>query len=98
MAYRLEYISTFHSDILEAELSLQDYPQKAQRIFEQLDRKLSRLADNPKMYQIYEDYPEFRKIVVEDYLAFYAINERDRIVEIHRFIYGRMDIVKQLSD
>ena len=49
------------------------------------------------MYPLYEPFPFFRRIVVEDYLAFYALNEKDRIIEIHRLIYGRMDIEKQLE-
>ena len=98
MPYKIDYISTFYYDVLKVEANLQDYQQKAKRIFEQLDSKLSRLVDNPEMYPIYEDYPDFRKIVIEDYLVFYAINERDRIIEIHRLIYGRMDIVRQLSE
>jgi addiction module RelE/StbE family toxin len=92
MAFKIEYIATFHLDVLDVVDSLEDYPQKAKRIFEKLDRKLLCLAEHPEMYPIYDDFPDFRKIVVEDYLVFYSINEQDGIVEIHRMIYGRMDI------
>ena len=95
--YRIEYISTFHTDISNLISDLEKYPQKAKRIFETLDRKLSRLAQAPEMYQIYEDFPEFRRITVEDYLVFYTINKHDRIIEIHRLIYGRKDIIRQLE-
>jgi addiction module RelE/StbE family toxin len=98
MVFKIEYISTFHFDVLDVVSSLADYPQKAKRIFEKLDGKLLTLADNPEMYPIYEDFPDFRRIVIEDYLVFYTVNERDGIIEIHRLIYGRMDIAKQLSD
>ena len=97
MAFKIEYISTFHRDVSGIVDSLEDFPQKAKRVLEQLDKKLSRLVDNPELYPIYEDYPDFRKIAVEDYLAFYTINKRDGIIEIHRLIYGRMDIAKHLS-
>jgi len=65
--------------------------------FEDMDRKLSNLIDNPELYPIYEDFPEFRRIVVEDYLVFYTINERTENIEVHRLVYGKMDVPKQLS-
>jgi addiction module RelE/StbE family toxin len=97
MAFKIEYIATFHFDVLAVVDSLEEYPQKAKRIFEKLDRKLVSLAEHPEMYPIYDDFPDFRKIVLEDYLIFYSVNERDKIIEIHRFIYGRMDIKTILS-
>jgi len=95
---RLEYISTFYADIANVESYLKEYPQKAKRIFEETDKKLSNLINNPKLYPVYEDFPVFRRIVVEDYLVFYIINERANIIEVHRLIYGKMDVPKQLSD
>ena len=94
---KLEYISTFYADIANVESYLEEYPQKAKRIFREMDNKLSNLIDNPELYPIYEDFPVFRRIVVEDYLVFYAINERANIIEVHRLINGKMDVPKQLS-
>ena len=97
MKYRLEYISTFHTDVLNLISDLEDYPLKAKRIIEKLDKKLLKLAGMPGMYQIYEDFPIFRKMSVDEYMVFYIINERDKTVELHRLIYGRMNIRKQLE-
>ena len=97
MDMRLEYINTFYNDITEAAAYLVDYPQKAKRIFEKMDKKLNNLIDHPELYPIYENFPEFRKIVIEDYLVFYTINENDDLIEIHRLIYGKMDIPNQLT-
>jgi len=94
---RLEYISTFYSDIADVSLYLEDYPQKAKRLFEKMDNKLRNLLDNPELYPVYEDFPEFRKIVIEDFLAFYSINEQAGVIEVHRLIYGKMDVPNQLS-
>ena len=95
---RLEYISTFYTDIAAVASSLEEYPQKAKRIFEKMDRKISNLTDNPKMYPVYEDFPDFRRIVVEDYLIFYAVNEQASIIEVHRLLYGKMDVPSHLND
>ena len=94
---RLEYISTFYSDIIGVASFLEEYPQKAKRIFEEMDKKLSNLVDNPELYPIYEDFPIFRRIVIEDYLAFYTIKEQTGIIEIHRLINGKMDVPSKLS-
>jgi len=94
---KLEYISTFYTDIADAATFLEDYPQKAKRIFEKMDCRIGNLVDNPEMYPIYDDFPDFRKIVVEDYLVFYTINESAGIIEVHRLIYGKMDVPSQLS-
>ena len=97
MKYRLEYLSTFHSDITEVASNLEEYPQMAKRIFEKIDKKLLYLVDSPELYPIYDDFPDFRRIVVEDYLVFYSINEAQKVIEIHRLIYGRMDIITHLT-
>jgi len=96
MKYSLEYISTFHSDIMLIVEHLAEYPQMAARIFAKADKLLRNLEDMPEIYPVYQDVPTFRFIVVEDYLIFYKVNHRDRIVEVHRMLYGRMDIPKHL--
>ena len=93
--YRIEYISTFYFDVLDVESNLKEYPQKAKRLFEKLDSKLLYLVEHPEMYPIYDDFPAFRRVVIEDYLVFYSIN--DNIIEIHRLICGRMNVIEQLG-
>ena len=98
MPFRIEYISTFYDDVIHFESILSEYPQKAKRIFQKLEKSLLELEKHPMMYPIYEYFPGFRRITIEDYLVFYTVNENDKIVEIHRLLYGRMYIPKQLGD
>ena len=44
------------------------------------------------MYVKYEDNTAYRKMVALDYLVFYKVLEAERIVEIHRVLYGMRDI------
>ena len=97
MKYKIEYISTFYSDLIDFISFLENFPRKAGRILEKIDKLLIGLAHAPEMYQVYEDLPVFRKISVEDYLIFYKIDEANKVVEIHRLIYGRMDIKSHLQ-
>ena len=92
MKYKIEYISTFHSDVQSVMKFLSDYPGKAMRIFEKADKCISNLENMPEMYPVYNDVPSFRFIVAEDYLIFYKFIKQRRIVEIHRFLYAGMDI------
>ena len=90
--YKLEYISTFHTDVLQVAENLEEHPQKALRLFSKIDKILSNLVAMPEMYPVYEDFSVFRKITIEDYLVFYIINKQDGIIEVHRLLYGKMDI------
>jgi plasmid stabilization system protein ParE len=74
-----------------------EYPVKAARIFAKIDRALGNLRKMPEMYPVYQDVPAFRFITVEDYLVFYKVEKQNKIIEIHRLIYGRMDIPKQME-
>ena len=98
IAFRIKYAPAFRADVLNVVSYLEDYPQKAIRIFEKIDRKLLLLPQMPEMYPVYEDFPYFRKITVEDYLVFYTVNDKDSLIEIHRLIYGGMDIKSLLDE
>jgi len=97
MKYNLEFIPTFYTDILTVEEFLKEYPGKTARIFARIDKTLKQLEEMPEMHAVYQDVPSFRYIVIEDYLVFYKINERNSTVEVHRLIYGRMDITAKLD-
>lgn len=97
MMYRLEYISTFHADVLQVIENLAEHPQKAERIFSKLDKILIGLLDMPEMYPVYENFPIFRKIAIEDYLAFYVVKKQDSLIEVHRLLYGKSDIPNYLK-
>jgi len=90
--YKIQYLSTFHSDVAQVEIDLQEFPEMAARIFFKLDKILSSLVLMPKMFPMYEDFPIFRKIIIENYLVFYIFDERTGLIEIHRLLYGGMDL------
>jgi plasmid stabilization system protein ParE len=92
MTYKIEYISTFYEDILAVNRFLAEYPTKAARIFSKADKNILHLRAMPEMYPVYQGIPAYRIIVVEDYVILYKIRKQERLVEIHRLVYGRMDI------
>jgi plasmid stabilization system protein ParE len=94
---RVEYISTFYEDVVQVVHGLEDYPEKAARVFAKLDKVLLNLAVMPEMFPIYDDFPIFRKIVIEDYLVFYTFDRMSGLIEIHRLLYGGVDLSKYLA-
>ena len=98
MSYKIEYISTFYTDIQSVLDFLAEYPGKAARIFAKADKSISNLEEMPEMYPVYVDIPSFRFIVVEDYLVFYKFIQESGIVEVHRLLYGRMDIPEHMQE
>ena len=92
MSYKILISPIFEIDLAEIDFYLSEYPKKVKRIIEKIDKALPVLANMPKIHPVYEDFPVFRKMIVEDYLIFYLVNEKEKNVEIHRLIYGRMDL------
>jgi len=98
MSYKIEFIATFHSDVHTVVDFLSAYPIKVARIFAIADKSISNLKEMPEMYPVYLDAPSFRFIVVEDYLVFYKFIREIGIVEVHRLLYGRMDIPEHMQE
>lgn len=97
MAYKLRYLPGFNmelAEILEAQLLFS--VNKAQELMDTLEHQLEHLRDNPRMYEAYENYPPYRKMVVLDFLVFYTVNDEEGLIEAHRIIPGRMDLARQL--
>ena len=96
MNYRLHITKTAERDMDDAadyiEFSLMN-PIAADHLFDLIEEKLSPLSSNPKMYPVVDE-PVFRVwgirfVVVNNYLAFYTIDESEKIVHIVRFLYGK---------
>ena len=66
------------------------------RIFGKIKDNIDHVQDHPYMFEVYERHTEFRRMVVEDYLLFYVVNESKKQIEIHHVFHGAMDIKSQL--
>jgi len=97
MSYRVVFLEEAERDMngIEEYLS-QFYPSTARNFFAQLKKKLSLLEEQPFMYQVYEDDPYFRRMVVDDYLLFYNIDENRKLAIVHRIFHSSRDISRQI--
>ena len=52
MKYKATYLPTADMDIQQIDEALNGYPNKAKRLFQEIERKVKRLEDMPYMYCI----------------------------------------------
>jgi len=98
MKYLLKYLDDTIADrtLIQSYLS-QFYPNTAKRFFDLLKKKTARLKQFPYSCPKYDDDPDYRMLVVGEYLVFFVINEDMKTVEIHRILHGSRDISQQLN-
>ena len=70
-------------------------PNIATRYAELIRNEINTLKYNPQKfaiidYDIIKEY-KFRKLIIKNYIAFYRINEKGKIVNIERIMYGAPD-------
>jgi plasmid stabilization system protein ParE len=96
MKYDIEYLPSAAVDIETIVDVFAEHPQKAARILREMDYNLQMLRMHPNMYPVYSSRRKYRKMVLEDYLLFYTVDETSRKITVCRVLYGRMDIAKKL--
>ncbi|MDR2569551.1 MAG: type II toxin-antitoxin system RelE/ParE family toxin [Oscillospiraceae bacterium] len=97
MKYRVDFLPKAERDMEDIEEYLsQFYPSTARKLFEKMHEKASMLEDLPYMCPAYEIDPDFRRMVIDDYLLFYTVNEEERMVDIHHIFRASRDITSQM--
>ena len=96
MSYTIHITATAERDLLKAadyiEFSLKN-PDAADHLLDTVDEQISSLAEMPQRYRIVDDPVlsswGIRFIKVNNYLAFYTIDENKQLVIIVRFLYQK---------
>jgi len=95
--YSVEYLPEAIADILEIEEYLNQYNLVAADKFEEtLNERGTTLAKLPFIWPVYEKDPFFRRMVMDDYLLFYSVDERCELVIIHRIFHHAQDVDQQM--
>lgn len=98
MTYRIKYLPLAVQDLNDIARYLSGfYPKTASRVLKEMRDKITKLGDNPKMCEIYPLDPVYRKMVVDQYLVFYQVNDYARTVEIHRILRGSWNLPQYLE-
>lgn len=98
MEYKVRLLTKANVDIVEIDISLMDYPKKAERFFRAFDKQIGLIKEMPEMYPAYEELPQLRKMVLLDFLVFYSFNKDEREILIHRIRPSRMDYYRHLTE
>ena len=104
MRYIFHYTETAANDLNETA----DYidhillnPSATDNLLDKLDEELGHLKEHPQAHAIVDDpflkAQGIRFVVVNNYLAFYIIDENNHIVHIIRFLYGKRDWISVLK-
>ena len=98
MKYKTKYLITagYDRDAIKAYLD-QYSPVAAKRLFSKIKNNLELVKENPYMYEAYGRRPQFRRMVVEDYLVFYKVIEEEKMIEIHHIFHSMINIEQRLS-
>ena len=81
-------------DDIEDYLS-QFYASTVRNFFAKLKRQTTSLETMPYMYPAYDADTYFRRMVIDDHLLFYSVNEKRNLVVIHRIFHSKRDVDRQ---
>jgi len=90
MAYKIIYLPAAEQDIddIAAYLS-QFYKSTFAKFMTMFNESILYLQDSPYIGTAYKNY---RKLVVLNYLVFYKVDEKQKVIKIHRILHGKRDL------
>jgi toxin ParE1/3/4 len=87
-------------DIIRYIASQLSVPLTALHLMELLEEAMAGLSDMPQRYPFVADerlaQMGYRKLPVKNYIVFFSIDEKSKVVDIERILYGRRDWLRFL--
>jgi addiction module RelE/StbE family toxin len=87
-------------DIVRYIASQLSAPVSALKMMELLEEAMAVLSDMPQRYSHVADerlsQMGYRKLTVKNYVVFFSIDEKNKVVDIERILYGRRDWLRIL--
>ena len=96
MKYKVITSTQYNRDVVKLARALKDHSNMAKRIFQELERKLDGLEDNPFAYPVFRE-SKYRRVNLEDNALFYTVDETRREVKLYHLYYAKRDIDKLLG-
>jgi toxin ParE1/3/4 len=72
------------------------YPETPNRFITSLEEHIENLKDNPFIYPEYIENTEYRRMLVNNYIVFYKINDAKKQIDIYRILRATWDLPKYL--
>ena len=95
--YKIKHQRLMRWDILTVEANLAEYPRKAKRIFEKMNKLLQMTQDMPRLWSCFDEAKKYRKIVIEDYILLYEVDDEAREIRPYRLLHSKMDIPRHID-
>lgn len=102
--YKITYLPVARKDIENTILYIVNTlnaPTAASNLLSEIDKALSQIRQFPYsckvFHTLFKTEYEYRILTVKNYLLFYIVKEDEKIIEIHRMIYSKMNISKIFS-
>jgi toxin ParE1/3/4 len=101
--YRVDVSEPAEDDLLEIVRHIASQlaaPISALNMMEILEDRITSLSDLPQSYPLVADerlsQMGYRKLPVKNYFVFFSIDEKNKVVDIERILYGRRDWMRIL--
>jgi addiction module RelE/StbE family toxin len=72
------------------------YPGTPRRFTASLKEHIANLKTNPYIFPVYPENPDYRRMLVGNYIAFYKINDAEKKIYIYRILRASWDLPKYL--
>ena len=102
--YRVELLQSALTDIAAAIRYITDEllnPQAAQLLAERFFSEAEKLSEFPYAHPVYLPVRplkyEYRKVPIENYLLFYRVDERAKLVTVARVVYAKRNMTRQFK-
>ncbi|MDD2498471.1 MAG: type II toxin-antitoxin system RelE/ParE family toxin [Desulfitobacteriaceae bacterium] len=102
--YEIAYLPIAKQDIAEIIMYISDQlkaPKAAIELLDAFDHSILLLQEflyTHKIHRLIKPLEEeYRLLPVKNYAVFYVVREQDKIVEIHRVVYAKMDLSQFLK-
>lgn len=97
-AYKVRTLSTAKDDFKQIKQYLSQYSSNtAKKFFDEYKSKLDLIKIFPNMYEQSSIDPDYRRMIVGDFLVFYRVDEKTGIISIERAGHGSRDFQRLLT-
>jgi plasmid stabilization system protein ParE len=98
MKYRVRHTPQANRETVAIAKALTSYPSMGKRNFQEMERKLKGLEDNPFAWPTYHANPKYRRMNIERHSIFYVVDEAKHEVIICHIYYTKRDLSQLLED
>jgi len=103
ITYKVEVSKPAENDLRDIVLYISgqlNAPMTALKMMDAIEDALNGLANMPQRCPLISDERlaamGYRKLMVKNYIAFFTVNEKNRIVDVERILYARRDWLRLL--